>query len=187
MKQSSRIISPASSKIATARLRHLRMAPRKVRLIGNIIKRMPVGEAEAQLLVHARRASDPMLKLLRSAIDNAKKSGLDIAKTIVKEVRTDKGPMLKRWMPRAQGRATPIHKHTSHISMILQETEQIVATRFVPGKRVKKKEHEHEHEHDHSSKKQSSKDKEHREDEVKTEVKTKDKGFSQKMFQRKSV
>lgn len=183
MKQSSHSMSPAPSKIATAHLRHLRMAPRKVRLIGNVIKRLPVSEAEAQLLVHARRASDPMLKLLRSAIDNAKRSGLDITKTIVKEVRTDKGPMLKRWMPRAQGRATPIHKHTSHISMILQETEQAVVARFVPGKRSKKKDHEHEH--DHTSKKQS--DKEHREDESKSEVKSKDKGFSQKMFQRKSV
>lgn len=184
MKQSSHTLL-ASSKIAIAHMRHLRMAPRKVRLVGNIIKHMPVGEAEAQLLVHARRASNPLLKLLRSAIDNAKKNGLDITKTIVKEIRTDKGPMLKRWMPRAQGRATPIHKHTSHISMVLQETERVVVTRFVPGKRIKKKEHEHEHSHNHTSKK--SHNKEYQENEVKLEEKSKDKGFSQKMFLRKSV
>ncbi|MFA7201920.1 MAG: 50S ribosomal protein L22 [Candidatus Paceibacterota bacterium] len=170
-------------KTATAQVRYLRMAPRKVRLIGNVIKRMHVNEAEAQLITHARRAADPMLKVLRSAIDNAKKNGLDITKTIVQEIRTDKGPMLKRWMPRAQGRATPIHKHTSHIVVTLQEVEKMVQSRFVAARKEKKKP---EHEHEHASAKKKT-DKEKKDVETKTEVKTKDKGFSQKMFQRKSV
>ena len=184
MKQKSKT-NIQSGKTATARVSYLRMAPRKVRLIGNMIKRMPVSEAEAQLIIHARRAADPMLKLLRSAIDNAKKNGLDIAKTIVYEIRTDQGPMLKRSMPRAQGRSTPIHKHTSHIVITLQEVEKLVASRFVPAKRAKKKP-DHEHEHEHTAKKKT--DKEKKELEVKAEKKTvKEKGFSQKMFQRKSV
>ncbi len=172
-------------KTATAQVRYLRMAPRKVRLIGNVIKRMHVNEAEAQLITHARRAAEPMLKLLRSAIDNAKKNGLDITKTIVHEIRTDQGPMLKRWMPRAQGRATPIHKHTSHVVITLQEAEKMIQSRFVAARKEKKQpEHGHEHEHGASKKKT---DKEKKDVETKTEVKTKDKGFSQKMFQRKSV
>ena len=182
-KKNKKLSMEATPKIATANVRYLRMAPRKVRLIGNIIKRMHVNEAEAQLLTHARRAAEPMLKLLRSAIDNAKKNGLDISKTIVKEVRTDKGPMLKRFMPRAQGRATPIHKHTSHVILLLQESEKMVPSRFVAA-RKEKKSLKHEHEHAPAKKKA---EKEKKDVETKSEVKTKDKGFSQKMFQRKSV
>ena len=146
-------------KTQTAKLNYLRIAPRKVRLVATVIKGMSVNEAEAQLLVNPKRASEAVLKLLRSAVANAKNKQMETEKLIVKEIKVDEGPMLKRWMPRAQGRATPIHKKSSHITMVLAESEKAKKSRFniVKPKRVKKSEfkkmtaqaksHEHAHEH----------------------------------------
>ncbi len=132
-----------------------------MRLVATVIKGMSVNEAEAQLLVNPKRASEAVLKLLRSAVANAKNKQMETEKLIVKEIRVDEGPMLKRWMPRAQGRATPIHKKSSHITMVLAESEKAKKSRFniVKPKRVKKSEfkkmtaqaksHEHAHEHIH--------------------------------------
>ncbi len=175
---------------AQAILRYLRIAPRKMRLVANIIKRKPVNEAEAQLMLHARRAAQPILKLLRSAIANAKNKKMDVTKLFVSDVRVDQGPMLKRWMPRAQGRATPIHKNTSHVIIVLQEGEKSVQSRFVTEtKKVKKekkeKAHEHAHEHEHEA--EEPKTKPVKEPELKKETKAPQKGFVQKMFRRKSV
>ena len=96
-------------KTQTAQLNHLHMAPRKVRLVAHFIKGLSVNEAEAQLLNNSKRASVPILKLLRSAIANAKNTKqLSADNLIIKEITVNQGPMLKRWMPRAQGRATMI-------------------------------------------------------------------------------
>ena len=107
---------------ASSTLRYLKIAPRKVRSVSNIIKGLPVDEAEAQLLVQPRRASKPLLKLLRSAIANAKNkesdSGLGWK---VGSIRVDQGPMLKRYLPRARGMATPIQKKMSHVTLVLVE------------------------------------------------------------------
>ena len=123
----------------TAKLNHLRMAPRKVRLMATVIKGLPVNDAEAQLSINAKRASEPVLKLLQSAIANAVNNAkMDPAKLIVKEIRVDSGPMLKRWLPRAQGRATPIQKKSSHITIVLAEVETVKAPRFTMPKKVEK-------------------------------------------------
>lgn len=104
----------------TARLRYLRMSPRKVRLITNLIQGWPVDQAMVQLQVSKKDAVKPVLKLLRSAVANAlhnhdmKRESLFITKAVV-----DGGPMLKRWQPRAMGRATPIRKRTSHVVIVL--------------------------------------------------------------------
>lgn len=175
---------------AQAILRYLRIAPRKMRLVANIIKRKPINEAEAQLMLHARRAAQPILKLLRSAIANAKNKKMDVTKLFVSDVRVDQGPMLKRWMPRAQGRATPIHKNTSHVVIVLQEGEKSVQSRFVTEtKKVKKekKESAHEHAHEHEHEAEEPKTKQAKEQELKKEAKAPKKGFAQKMFRRKSV
>lgn len=181
-------------KQATAYLRYLRIAPRKMRLMGNMIKKMSVNEAEAQLIVHKRRSSKPLLKLLRSAIENAKGKGMDITKTIVWEVRTDKGPMLKRMIPRAQGRATPIHKDTSHILMVLQETENVLSSKFVV-QRKKKQTKEQKETAKNEAKENIKEHKEHQKEHQisehiespKKKAPASEKGFARKVFRRKSI
>ena len=193
MKSSDTQKKEIQKKQATAFLRYARIAPRKMRLVAHIIKGMRVNEAEAQLIVHTRRPSDPLLKLLRSAIDNAKKNGLDIAKTVVSEIRVDNGPMLKRFMPRAQGRATPIHKISSHVTLVLQENESVVSSsRFVASKKEKKSAHKHEHEKGERVKQQKEQDKKDTKKEKETEprvkeVKGAERALTPKMFRRKSI
>ena len=123
----------------TAKLNHLRMAPRKVRLMATVIKGLSVNDAQAQLATNPKRASEPVLKLLQSAIANAVNNAkMDASKLIVKEIRVDGGPMLKRWLPRAQGRATPIQKKSSHITIVLEESDKVKAPRFTMAKKVEK-------------------------------------------------
>lgn len=104
----------------TAKLSYLRQAPRKVRSVGDLIKGLPVNEAEAQLLMQTRRPAKALLKLLRSAVANAKnnKHG-DLQHLFVQNVRVDGGPMLKRILPRARGSASPIQKKMSHVTITL--------------------------------------------------------------------
>lgn len=110
-----------------AKLNYLRMAPRKVRLVASLLRGLSVNEAEAQLILMRKRAAKPILKLLRSAVDGAKgKKGMNIDKLIVSSIMVDGGPMLKRYMPRAQGRMAEIQKKMSHITMTLVENEKVV-------------------------------------------------------------
>ena len=122
-----------------AKLSFLRMAPRKVRSVGDLIKGLPVNEAEAQLLVQTRRPSQTLLKLLRSAVANAKNNKqVDPQHLFVQSVRVDGGPMLKRMLPRARGSASPIQKKMSHVTMVLGENVNL-KSRFtiVPKKKAK--------------------------------------------------
>ncbi|KKT29377.1 MAG: 50S ribosomal protein L22 [Parcubacteria group bacterium GW2011_GWA1_44_13] len=101
-------------------LRSYRQAPRKVRLVANLIKGKTVPRALVELDVLPKRASGPMKKLLMSAIANAKENdGIALEDLFVKEVRVDQGTILKRSMPKSHGSAHPIHKHTSHIMIEL--------------------------------------------------------------------
>lgn len=100
-----------------ATLKNYRQAPRKVRLITDLIKGKTVDMALAQLDQLIKRGSLPVKKLLLSALNNSKLS----PESLVVDVATvDKGLVLKRIMPRAMGRAFPIHKHTSHITINLK-------------------------------------------------------------------
>jgi len=105
---------------AIAKLRYLRISPRKVRLVASLIRGLKVEKAEIQLENMAKEAKRPVLKLLQSAIANAvnnfKMNKEDLK---VEAIMVDNGPILYRSMPRAQGRATPIRKRTSHITIIL--------------------------------------------------------------------
>ena len=106
----------------SAKLRHLRMSPRKVRLVADVIRGLDVKNAQNQLSFMNKRAAKPVLKLLNSAVANAehnfkfKKDNLYIS-----ELRVDEGAILKRWRARAMGRAAPINKRTSHILIVLSE------------------------------------------------------------------
>src|SRR3989338_2730142 len=115
----------------TAKLNYLHIAPRKVRLIANALKGLSVNEAEAQLLFRPQRSAKPLLDLLRSAAANAKYNyKLNPDKLMIGSIKVDQGPMIKRSMPRAMGRATPIQKKMSHISLILEERPQVKTPRF---------------------------------------------------------
>ena len=104
----------------TATLKSLRMSPRKVRLVTDLIKGLPVAQALVQLEFLPKHAARPVLKLLQSAVANAKHNhSLKIDSLVIKNVVVDGGAILYRWMPRAMGRATPIRKRTAHITMVL--------------------------------------------------------------------
>jgi len=103
----------------TAKLSYLRIAPRKVRSVADLVRGMSVNEAEAQLLMVRRRPAKPLLKLLRSAIANAKNKQINADHLFISEIRVDQGPMLKRILPRARGSASPIQKKMSHVTLVL--------------------------------------------------------------------
>ena len=106
---------------ATAKLRHLRMAPRKVRLVADLIRGIAVEKALLRLQVLKKEAKRPVLKLLESGIANATNNFQIEKDTLrVKSITVDGGPILYRWMPKAMGRATPIRKRTSHITIVLE-------------------------------------------------------------------
>lgn len=99
-----------------ASLTNYRQAPRKIRLIGDLIKGKEVARALAELDLLVKRGSKPMRTLLASAVANARTgSNMSESELFVKSVRVDKGLVLKRMMPRARGRGFPIHKHSSHV------------------------------------------------------------------------
>jgi len=114
-----------------ASLNYLRIAPRKVRAVANVIKGLPVDVAQAKLFVISRRAKEPILKLLKSAISNAKNNyQIEPTKLFVKSIVVNNGPMFKRWTPRARGSVNLIQKKTSHINLILGVTSENIATKF---------------------------------------------------------
>ncbi|TAK04996.1 50S ribosomal protein L22 [Patescibacteria group bacterium] len=105
-----------------ASLRYLRMAPRKVRLVIDVIRGMSVIEAETRLTFLPKAAALPVIKLLRSAAANAEHNFKLSRETLyVKTITVDGGPTLNRWRARAMGRAAPIRKRTSHITLILSD------------------------------------------------------------------
>jgi len=107
-----------------AKLRYLRIAPRKVRLVADLIRKKPVNEALVILDFTRKKAALPLKKLLNSAIANAKNNfQLDPSNLYISKITVDEGPKYKRWMPRARGRADLILKRTSHITLVLKEAK----------------------------------------------------------------
>ena len=105
-----------------ATLRHLRMSPRKVRLVVDMVRGQPVEEALNLLEFSRKAAAVPVSKLLRSAVANADdRGGFDLDRLFVETAFVDEGSTWRRWLPRAMGRATRIRKRTSHITVILGE------------------------------------------------------------------
>jgi large subunit ribosomal protein L22 len=106
-----------------AYLKFYRQAPRKTRLIADMVRGKSVTGALTELSHIDKRAAGPFKKLISSAIANAKVAGKKEDNLFIKEVRVDKGHTFKRFMPRARGRATPIRKRTSNIIIKLEEKE----------------------------------------------------------------
>ncbi len=110
--------------MTTAKLSNLRISPRKVRLVAGLIRGKKVSEAQNQLAFLNKRSTDPILKLLKSAIANAKNNAkANEENLVVSRIFVDCGPVLKRHMPRAFGRAAAIMKRTSHVTIVLEEKE----------------------------------------------------------------
>lgn len=109
-----------------AKLRHLRISPRKVRLVTDLVKGLDVEEAERQLTFLTKRAARPILSLLNSAIANAQhNANLPKLGLYIVNVTVEPGPSLKRWRSRAMGRAAPILKRTSHVTLFLDQKSGI--------------------------------------------------------------
>lgn len=106
---------------AFATARFVRITPMKARRVVNMVRGMHVDEALALLQFAPQAASETVYKVLESAIANAETTeGLDAGDLVVSVARVDEGPTMKRWRPRAQGRATRILKRTSHITLAVQ-------------------------------------------------------------------
>lgn len=102
--------------MSTARLSHVRISPRKMRVIANMIRGRDVSFAINSLRFMNKSGSREFFKLLVSAVANAEDQGnVDVDDLIVRTVMVDQGPTLKRWRPRAHGRATRVLKKTSHV------------------------------------------------------------------------
>ncbi len=108
-----------------ATLKQYRQSPRKVRLVADLIRGKKVDRALTALEFASKRASSPLKKLLNTAIAGAKHNfNIEKNDLFVKEITVDQGPTLHRWRPRARGRATPINKRTSHVSVVLEQLPQ---------------------------------------------------------------
>ncbi|MDO8663394.1 MAG: 50S ribosomal protein L22 [Candidatus Wildermuthbacteria bacterium] len=106
----------------TAKIKYLRIAPRKMRLVADLIRGKSAKEAKNLLHFTIKKGTQDFLKLLDSAISAAKNNlHIEESALYIKKLTVDEGPKLKRWMPRARGQATPLQLKTSHINLILEE------------------------------------------------------------------
>lgn len=107
-----------------AKARFIRMSARKVRLVIDLIRGAHVSKAQTQLRFANKAAAEPVLKLLNSAIANATNNfHLNKEDLVITSIMADEGPTLDRYHPRAHGRAMPIRKRSSHISITLETVE----------------------------------------------------------------
>lgn len=111
-----------ASEASSAVLRNIRIAPRKIRLVVDLVRGKPVQYALDLLKLTNKKAAPVVAKMIQSAVANAKdKATVDVDRLVVSEGFVNGGASFKRWLPRAQGRATPIQKRTSHITIKLKE------------------------------------------------------------------
>ena len=109
---------------ATAKVTYVRITPRKVKIVLDLIRNQPVEKALAILKYTPKAACEPTLKLLKSAIANAENNlNMDPAALYVAHAAVGQGPTLKRMRARAKGSGTRIEKKTSHITLVLREAE----------------------------------------------------------------
>ena len=112
---------------ARAIARYIRMSPRKVRLVVDLIRGKMVGEAYSILQFSTKAAAEPVDKTLRSAVANAQVKAqdegqvLDVDDLFVRKIAVDEGPALHRFRAAAMGRAAPIRKRTSHVTVVVDK------------------------------------------------------------------
>ncbi|NQV88031.1 MAG: 50S ribosomal protein L22 [Parcubacteria group bacterium] len=105
---------------ATATLQNYRHSPRKVRVVANFVRGKKVDVAIQSLKFLDKKAGLPLKCLIESAVSNAKNLNIDISNLFIKEIRVDGGSILYRRLPASRGRAHPMRKRTSHISVVLE-------------------------------------------------------------------
>ncbi len=109
---------------ARALVRDVMMSPRKVRTVANMIRGKRVEDALGLLALLPKKSADVIQKLVRSAtanIDDLSKGKADVDTLVIKSIQVDNGKIVKRWLPRAMGRANRIQRRTSHISVVVHE------------------------------------------------------------------
>jgi large subunit ribosomal protein L22 len=172
----------------TAKLNYLRMSPRKVRLVVDAIRGMDADEAGVYLERSSKRAAMVVGKLLKSAVANAEHDfQKDPSLLYVQTISVDGGPILKRFRSRAFGRASDIHKHTSHITLILGERETARKKRFAVERTSKPKTSETLEEMSHGKKDKESEFGLKGAKKEKKGVQKKVTDISKRFFRRKSV
>ena len=120
---------------AFASARFVRITPMKARRVVDMVRGLKVDEALALLRFAPQAASETVYKVLESAIANAETTeDLDRSDLVVAGAQVDEGPTMKRWRPRAQGRATRILKRTSHITLVVQPADVVAAKKNKKGR-----------------------------------------------------
>ncbi|MGH2993028.1 MAG: 50S ribosomal protein L22 [Solirubrobacterales bacterium] len=115
----------ADRPVVRASARYLRTSPRKVRLVADQVRGLPIDDARALLQFSPRGAARDVAKLLDSAAANAENNHELVADDLrIAEIYVDEGPTLRRWRPRARGRATKIDRRTSHLTLALTPVEE---------------------------------------------------------------
>lgn len=149
-----------------------------MRLVADLLRGLTVSEAEAELTLQPRRPAKPLLKLLRSAVANAKNNQkMNPEHLVIDAIRVDNGPMLKRFLPRARGSASEIQKKMSNVTIVLREVADARPSKFHFVSKV-------------TEKKATTSPKRTPKKEVKEgagEEKAGEKKFFRKMFNRKAV
>lgn len=169
-----------------AKLNYLRIAPRKVRLVADLIRRKRVGEAQEILSFTVKKSTRPISKLLSSAVSSAKNNfQIEPENLYISKITVDEGPKIKRWMPRSRGQAAQIQKKTSHITLILDEVKPSKRTKSLKKKTALKPEKEPEIKKEEVKKEVYEPKKEKQRPEIKAR-KPKIMGAINKMFRRKS-
>ncbi|MEX0910162.1 MAG: 50S ribosomal protein L22 [Candidatus Paceibacterota bacterium] len=109
-----------------ATLSNYNQSPRKVRLLADLVRGKKVAQALSELSFVAKRAAEPVKNLIESAVANAvNNNGLEKNSLFIKEIRVDKGYIMKRWRARARGRAAPIRHRTSHVNVLLGSEAEV--------------------------------------------------------------
>ena len=131
--------APDAIEIPTARAqaRYVRITPMKARRVIDLVRGMPAEQALAVLRFAPQAASETVYKVLESAVANATTTE-DLARgtLVVSKARVDEGPTMKRWRPRAHGRATRINKRTSHITLVVQPADEAPSTTQTKGRKA---------------------------------------------------
>ncbi len=160
-----------------AKIKNLKIAPRKVRLAAGLLKGISVNEALAQLELSNSRSRGALIKLIKSALANAKNKNLDTSRLMVQSIIVDEGQRFKRQLPRARGRATLLLKRLSHVTLTLGESEKVAPPKFTIYE-IKKEKAEK------IQKAETAKPKFKSEEQAKSKPRS---GILQKIFRRKAV
>lgn len=109
---------------ARAEAKHVRISPRKMKPIADLVRGKSVKDAQAILKFTPRKGAEIFLKVLNSAVANAENNHhLDVETLIVKEIYANQGPTMKRWNAGSMGRANPVLKRSSHVGVVVAERE----------------------------------------------------------------